>query len=71
MLEVALVEEPWMSARAALGVWDWCPDAQAPAKLKRWLKTLSSGRALTGVAVRRVEECFTVRVVNPFLNQQS
>ena len=42
VLPQVLNQERWMSARAALGPWDWCPDKRAPIKLKCWLKKLAA-----------------------------
>ena len=63
MLQQALTLDAWMSARAALTPWGWCPDQQAPTKLKRWLKVLSGTRFLNSTEVRDVEECFAIRQV--------
>ena len=62
MLKQAVTLDAWMSARAALTPWDWCPDKRAPIKLKRWLKALN-GSYLSSGEVGDVEECFVIRQV--------
>ena len=61
-LKEALTLDAWMSARAALTPWGWCPDKRAPIKLKRWLKALHCS-FLSGMEVEDVEECFVIRQV--------
>ncbi|KAL0032412.1 hypothetical protein WJX79_010056 [Trebouxia sp. C0005] len=61
VLQLALNQDIWMSARAALGPWSWCPDKQAPIKLKRWLRKLTAVNALSSVTADEVEQCFVIR----------
>ena len=55
-----------MSARAALGPWDWCPDKRAPIKLKRWLSKLTAVDILSSATAHQVEQCFVIRQVHYF-----
>ncbi|DBA65715.1 TPA: hypothetical protein ACH3X2_002762 [Trebouxia sp. C0005] len=61
VLQLVLNQDIWMSARAALGPWSWCPDKQAPIKLKRWLRKLTAVNALSSVTADEVEQCFVIR----------
>jgi len=63
VLQQALSQDIWMSAQAALGPWDWCPDKRAPIKLKRWLRKLTAVDILSSDTAHQVEECFVIRQV--------
>ena len=63
MLQQALNQETWMSARAALGPWDWCPDKRAPIKLKRWLSKLTAVNIMSSDTAHQMEHCFVIRQV--------
>ena len=63
VLQQALNQETWMSARAALGPWDWCPDKRAPIKLKRWLSKLTAVNIMSSDTAHQVEHCFVIRQV--------
>ncbi len=66
VLQQVLSQARWMSARAALGPWGWCPDKRAPIKLKRWLKKLAAVDILSSDTAHQVEQCFAIRQVCSF-----